>query len=684
MEARVSSANARFVAGFAMGLFFLARTAIAPPAENLGRVRPEVDAAVARVKPALVRIRVVSTSYSDGREMKSQAVGSGAIITKEGHIITNHHVAGRAVRIFCTLADREEMEAELIGTDPLTDICIIQLKPNTTRKFQAVEFGDSTKLRVGDPVLAMGSPMALSQSVTLGIISNVEMVMPRFFGPMGRLKQEGEDVGSLVRWIGHDAQIYGGNSGGPLVNLEGKIIGINEIRLGLSGAIPGNLAQRVAEKLIKNGKVARAWLGLEVQPLLKESSTDRGVLVSSVLEDSPAQKAGLRAGDLILRVGDKPVLVRYEEELPLFMAIVTDLPLGQETAFTVLSDGAEKTLRMTPTEREEIRPRQQELKQWGLTARNLSAVIAREMKRENRDGALVTSVRPGGPAGEAKPQIEPQDVIVQVNDKPVKSLRELTDITRQLTAGEKQPKPVLVTFERKDQHHVAVVKLGIQELKDPGLEATKAWLPVETQVMTRDIAAQLGEKDLKGYYVTRVYPNSTAEKAGLKAGDLIVAVDGEKLTADAPEHEEDLAILFRQYEPETAVDLTIVRGKERKVIKAELTRSPHLRREMKKYRNEDFEFVARDIGFDDKAEEQWSADQKGVMVDDVKAGGWAELGTLYTGDLILEVDKERVQSVDQLRPVMEKIAKAKKRFVTMKVLRGIHTKFLELEPKWTQ
>src|SRR5205814_5533526 len=114
------------------------------------------------------------------------------------------------------------------------------------------------------------------------------MVMRRFFCSSGRLRQEVEDVGSLVRWIAHDAQIYGGNSGGPLVNLAGKIIGINEIRLGLSGAIPGNLAQQVAEKLIKNGKVARAWPGFEAQPLLKEGSNERGAPVSSVPEDPPA------------------------------------------------------------------------------------------------------------------------------------------------------------------------------------------------------------------------------------------------------------------------------------------------------------------------------------------------------------------------------------------------------------
>src|SRR5437879_6940662 len=120
----------------------------------------------------------------------------------------------------CTLWNREEIEAELVGTDPWTDISIIKLKPEKPREFEAAVFGDSSKMQVGDAVLAMGSPMALSQSVTLGIISNVEMVMPRLFGSMGRMRLDGEDVGALVRWLAHDAAIYGGNSGGPLVNLQ--------------------------------------------------------------------------------------------------------------------------------------------------------------------------------------------------------------------------------------------------------------------------------------------------------------------------------------------------------------------------------------------------------------------------------------------------------------------------------
>ena len=662
----------------------LAPTAFAPMVEAPPRLRVAVDAAVARMSPALVRIRVVSVSYAEGREVKSQAVGSGAIITKEGHVVSNHHVAGRAVRIFCTLSDREEIEAELIGTDPLTDICVIQLKPDKPREFQTARFGDSGKMHVGDSVLAMGSPMALSQSVTLGIISNLEMVMPRFYGPSGRLRQEGEDVGSLVRWIAHDAQIYGGNSGGPLINMSGEIIGINEIRLGLSGAIPGNLAQRVAEKLIKSGKVTRAWLGLELQPLLKLSSADRGVLVASVLENSPAEKAGLRAGDIIVRLEKTPVRVRYDEELPEFMAKLTDLPLDREASLTILRDKNEQTVRVTPVEREELRPREQELKAWGIAARNLSGPMARELKRPNRDGVLISSVRPGGPAGATKPPLEPQDVIVQVNDSLVKNLRELNDATKKLTEGKKEPVSALVTFERKDRRHIAVVKLGMKDLKDPGLEATKAWLPVETQVVSREIASQLGDKTLKGFYVTRVYADSAAEKAGIKPADIITAVDDEKLTAEAPENEEDLSTLIRQYDPGTTVKLAIVRNKERKTIPVELARSPRLRREMKKYRNTDFEFTARDVGFDDRADEQWSAEQTGAYVEDVSSGSWAELGSLSSGDLIVEVDGQKVRNVDELRPAMERIAKAKKRFLVMKVLRGIHTTFLELEPKWSQ
>ena len=645
-------------------------------------IRPAVDAAIGKVKPALVRIRVVSTEFNEGREIKQQSVGSGAIITKDGYLVTNHHVAGHGARMFCTLWNREEIEADLVGTDPLTDISVLKLKPAKPRKFATASFGDSSKMRVGDPVLAMGSPMALSQSVTLGIVSNTEMMMPRFFGPSARFRLDGEDVGGLVRWIGHDAPIYGGNSGGPLVNLRGEIIGINEISYGLGGAIPGNLAKSVADQLMAHGKIQRSWVGVDVQPLFKRSQDEHGVLVSGVIDNSPADQAGIKAGDLLLRVANTPIDIHYDEQLPDFMRLVSGLNIGKSVPAVVKRDGKEITVNLEPAERGELYPKQQEIKQWGLAARNLSFLVAKEMKRKNLDGVMVTSVRPGGPAGEAKPALGPRDVIVEVNGKPVKSVQDLIEITRELTEGKTERVPVVATFERKAARYLAVVKVGIQELKDPGLEVAKAWLPVETHVISREIAKQLGQPDLKGFYLTRVYPGTTAAKAGLKAGDFIVALDGEKLTASGSEHEDELSTLIRQYDVGKTVELAVLRDKEQLKIPVELARSPRLQREMKKYRNDDFEFTARNVSFFDAAQEQWSDDQRGALVEDVKSGSWAELGSLYVGDLIVEVEGQAVENVDALRQTMEQIGANKKPVVRIKVLRGIHTLYLELEPNW--
>jgi serine protease Do len=671
------------------GLALLSAIVLAPAAatdaarnKEPAALRAQIDLAIDKVRPALVRIRVVSSDFRDGREIKMQAVGSGAIITKDGYLVTNHHVAGHAVRIFCTLWNREEIEAELIGTDPLTDIAVLKLKPDKPREFQCASFGDSSALRVGDWIMAMGSPMALSQSVTLGIISNTEMVLPRFWGEFGRLQLDGEDVGALVRWIGHDAPIYGGNSGGPLVNLRGEIVGINEISFGLAGAIPGNLAQSVARELMARGKIERSWLGIDPQPLFKRVEGRKGVLVAGVLPDSPAQRAGFKPGDLLLSLDGKAVNVRFDEQLPDFMELATSLRIGREAPAVLQRDGKEINVRVVPVERGEIFPVQHEFKQWGLTGRDFSFLLAKEMKRTNLDGVLVTSVRPGGPAGEAKPSLEPRDVLVAINGAPVNSVAQLAGRTAALTRGTSDPVPVIATFERKAARYMAVVRVGIQDLKDPGLEVTKAWLPVETRAVSREIATQLGRPNLKGFYLTRVYPDSTADKAGLKPGDFIVAVDGEKLSASGPEYEDELTTLIRQYDVGKTVELTVLRGNQDMKVPVELVRSPRLQREMKKYRNNDFEFTARNVSFFDAAEEQWGNEQQGALIEEVKPGSWGELASLYSGDLVVEVDGQRVDDVDGLRRVMEEVAAAKKPVLVMKVLRGIHTAYLEFEPNW--
>jgi serine protease Do len=652
-----------------------------PPLHDVDSVQKMIGNAVSAVRPALVRIHVVGVYCDQGREVKEEAFGSGAIISSDGYVITNHHVAGETKQISCTLSDRTEVDAKLVGTDPSTDIAIIKLTPEKPRTFQFAKFGDSSLLKVGDSVFAMGCPLAFSQSVTMGVISNTELVMPDRMHE--RLTQSGEDVGSMVKWIAHDAAIFPGNSGGPLVNIDGEIVGINEIKIGLSGAIPGNLAHSVADQIIKNGKVKRSWFGFSTQPLLKSRNQKEGVLISDVLPNSPAEKAGLRAGDIILSVNNQPYSVRFSEDQPGFNQQMGNMPIDKPVKIQILRGETGMSLTMTPSERPNAQEQPHEYNKWGICASNLTFFAAKEKKREGTNGVLVVSVRPGGPAGEAKPAIKDDDVILDVGGKPVNNLDDFKKVTDQITAGKTEPVPTIITYERNTERYITVCKLGMTELKDPGIEVRKAWLPISTQVLTRDIAEAMGISGRTGVRILQVYPNSTASKAGLKVGDLIVAVDGDSIQASQPEDTEVLPEMIRQYKIGATTKLTVLRAGKELTIPIELAKSPRLAREMKRYKNDLFDFTVRDIAFQDRIDEQWSEEQSGAYVDSVVDGGWASLGDLQMTDLIIALNDKPVTNVETFEKMMKEVEAKKPKSVILTVRRGIHDVFVEICPTWS-
>lgn len=647
-----------------------------------------VQRIAAQLRPSLVRIHVVTAAAGGGREAKSESYGSGVIISPDGYVVTNHHVAANAVWISCTLSNREQVEAKLIGSDALADIAVIQLDASHA-PYSPARWGKSETLRVGDPVLAMGSPLALSQSVTSGIVSNTELVMPSIANSDFVL--DGEDVGSIVRWIGHDAAIHPGNSGGPLVNLRGEVVGINEISLGLSGAIPAELAREVAEQLIKNGKVLRAFSGVELQPRLESDTRKSGVLVSGVLPATPAAKAGVKAGDLLLTVGDSNLQIsldaKFAEQLPAVNLALTRLSTSAPSDWKVERDGKLLTLSVSPTARVLAASPGREVSGWGLTGSNITPFMAREYSLPSTLGVLVTGVVTGGPSGEAEPAIEEADVILKVGDKAIASLAELQTLSQTIKKSE-DGTPTLVELARGGEHILTVVAIHKQPVEDTSVEVARPFFPAGIQVVTPTLAAALKlPANTQGVRLTQLYPDGAAQTAGLQLGDILTKVDGLPIEASTAEDEDIFPAMIRQYKIKATVALTVLRRgvngwNKPQIKKIVLPQAPKGERELPTYRSESFGLTLRGITYADRLRETVSQSETGAMVTAVEEGSWAALAGLEAGQVIRAIDGQTVRNMEEARTKLRALEKTHPKSVTLFVSSGIHTAFIELRADW--
>jgi len=651
----------------------------APTEAEQADIRPAIE----RMYPTLVRIHVVMEEGSGGRMKKQQGSGSGAIISADGYVLTNHHVAGRGTRFLCTLSNREEVDATLVGTDALSDLAVIKLDLSTRRNpdepLAVASFGDSDALEVGDVVLAMGCPGGLSQSITRGIVANTAMIVPR---NQISMKLDGERVGELVRWIGHDAVIFGGNSGGPLVNLAGEIIGVNEVGIAsLGGAIPSNLAKSVAAELIEQGEITRSWIGLEPQPLLRRGGDGRGALVAAVWGGSPADQAGIEAGDYITHYADEEIPdCHAPEDLPVFNAMVLDTEPGTTLELKGLRDGQAKTWTLTTVVREPTLAKETEARSWGLTIRDLTQISALERRRDDTHGVLIDSVKNAGPSGQGKPPLRPDDIISQLNGESIHSVADFEAFTKKFAAGLSKPAPVLVEFERGPESLATVIEVGPEVESQRPRTADKPWLGATAQVITDDLAEALGVKGKRGVRLTSVAADSPAGRAKLQAGDLLLKLDGRVIPARRPEDQGVLPELIRSYPTDAEIEFDLIRAGEPMTLAVQLEARPDPESGPADFKDDRFEFTAGNLS--DSQRRLASLPETGVLIEKVEANGWAALGGLVAGDIVLQINHEPVDSLDQLKSTLLGFRDSEPRSIVLFIQRGPRTLFLELEPRW--
>ncbi len=330
------------------------------------------------------------------RKQLRKGQGSGFIITSDGYIMTNNHVVGGAEKIMVKLSDNRELSARIIGTDPDTDVAVIKIDANN---LPTVRLGDSDKLKVGEWVIAIGNPFGLSHTVTAGIVS-----------AKGRSRiglTEYED------FIQTDAAINFGNSGGPLLNIDGKVIGINSAIFSRSGgymgigfAIPVNMAKYVYDKIVVEGKVTRGYIGIygeDVSPEMArhfDVKNRKGILVNKVIENSPASKSGLEKGDIIIAMDSNTI-----DDWNNFRNEVARKSPGSRITLTVIRSGDEKNIEVKLEEKESkvaiAEAEGKEGKQLGITVQDLTSELARQFGYTNdKSGVIVTDVDPAGDAAE--------------------------------------------------------------------------------------------------------------------------------------------------------------------------------------------------------------------------------------------------------------------------------------------
>ncbi len=403
------------------------------------------------VKPAVVNISPVTPKVSGPipqrpgqKPPEAPSSGSGVIVDKKGYIVTNNHVVGDATEVEVRFSDKSHLQGKVVGKDPDTDLAVV--KVTSSKDLPFVPLGDSTKMKVGQWVMAVGNPFGLDRTVTIGVISG--------------LGRENVNLSRYEDFIQTDASINPGNSGGPLFNLKGEVIGINTAIInfaqGIGFAIPSNIVQQVMPQLIERGKVIRGWLGVGIQQLTadlaEKFSVDEntGVLVNEVFEGDPASRAGIQPGDIITKVEGKTV------ETPSTLAkIIAGFNPGHKAKVEILRDGKKQQLTVELGEKKEEAtlaslPKEPEAF-LGLNVQTLTPELAERFRLKEDKGVLITKIEPDSPAEQ---DLREGDLIKEIDHEPINSVEDFNRIAVKL----KDSDNILIRVVREGRAFYVVLK----------------------------------------------------------------------------------------------------------------------------------------------------------------------------------------------------------------------------------
>ncbi len=381
--------------------------------------RKVVSDAKDKVFPAVVYIKVIRESHESGKKISEEVSGSGVLISGEGELLTNWHVVDKATEVRCLLFDGRAFDAKVVGSDKDTDLALVKLKTDEkTGTLPVALIGDSTVLKEGDFVMAMGAPWGLSRSVSIGIVSATRRFLP--------------EHSEYSLWLQTDAAISPGNSGGPLVNTAGQIIGINTRGVMYGGdmgfAVPSETIARIVEQLRAHGEVKWSYTGLQLQPLRDFNrniyfEASEGVIVAGTDPESPARRAGLEPRDRIVRVNGQVVTAVTEEDLPELRRLLGRLELGKPVALDLLRGAEEKAVTITPREKGKSEGEELDCPRWDLTVKTINQFDNPALHYYRSEGVFIFGIKYPGNASNSG--LDRQDILLKVEGQEVKTLEDI-------------------------------------------------------------------------------------------------------------------------------------------------------------------------------------------------------------------------------------------------------------------